>query len=508
MATPNINPFNKYIGNGATTQFSVGFPYIKSEYVHVYIRRTNSPQEEVSPSDWEWVNENTIRFPATGSSEAILASGEILVVQRETPTENEFTFLNQQRLFPEDVMKADDLDMHILQELSMEMDRAIKFLPTQEGDPQQLINEIDTVYYNIDSLNAVANNISDVNAVGSNIADVVNCATNLPFIVNASTYANAAINAANLASGFANVASNASIDASAYANTASNAATNAATNSNNAHIWAEGTDTQVSGLGGQHSSKGWSDISKVNSLPIGAIITSEYPLDMAGIEPLNSPTDTSGRLITQADETYALFWQLCVSNKAKAVGGDARYNRFNKTQAEYTTELTAKGFCGFYVIDEVNKTIRLPYYGTAFLQSGNGTDIDKEAGLPNITGQFNAGGHHVNPNTSGAFSVISDRNHGNAGNDDYAVLFGFDASLSSTVYKNDCTTVQPESVMVYYYVVCGNTLSQTALIEVANKQDKSNLVSTVSSSSTDSEYPSAKCLYDTIGDIQTLLENI
>ena len=50
--------------------------------------------------------------------------------------------------------------------------------------------------------------------------------------------------------------------------------------------------------------------------------------------------------------------------------------------------------------------------------------------------------------------------------------------------------------------------------DLSNKPDLSvyqttaNLVTSVSSSSTDSQYPSAKLFYDTIGDIETLLAAI
>ena len=43
---------------------------------------------------------------------------------------------------------------------------------------------------------------------------------------------------------------------------------------------------------------------------------------------------------------------------------------------------------------------------------------------------------------------------------------------------------------------------------VTGIQTTSNLVTSVSSSSTDSQYPSAKCLYDMVGDIETLLASI
>lgn len=45
-------------------------------------------------------------------------------------------------------------------------------------------------------------------------------------------------------------------------------------------------------------------------------------------------------------------------------------------------------------------------------------------------------------------------------------------------------------------------------INGANYQTKANLVTSVSSSSTDTQYPSAKLFYDTVGNIETLLASI
>jgi hypothetical protein len=44
--------------------------------------------------------------------------------------------------------------------------------------------------------------------------------------------------------------------------------------------------------------------------------------------------------------------------------------------------------------------------------------------------------------------------------------------------------------------------------DVSGKEDKSNKVTSLSSTSTDTQYPSAKCVYDMIGDIETLLTSI
>lgn len=45
-------------------------------------------------------------------------------------------------------------------------------------------------------------------------------------------------------------------------------------------------------------------------------------------------------------------------------------------------------------------------------------------------------------------------------------------------------------------------------IDVSGFQTKSNLVTSVSSSSTDTQYPSAKCVYDLVGDIESALQTL
>ena len=52
--------------------------------------------------------------------------------------------------------------------------------------------------------------------------------------------------------------------------------------------------------------------------------------------------------------------------------------------------------------------------------------------------------------------------------------------------------------------------TENALGEVTpqNMEVTTNKVTSLSSSSTDTEYPSAKCVYDLIGDIETILEEL
>lgn len=51
------------------------------------------------------------------------------------------------------------------------------------------------------------------------------------------------------------------------------------------------------------------------------------------------------------------------------------------------------------------------------------------------------------------------------------------------------------------------TKSETDTL-LSGKESLSNKVTTLSISSTDTQYPSAKCVYDIIGDVETLLANL
>ena len=44
--------------------------------------------------------------------------------------------------------------------------------------------------------------------------------------------------------------------------------------------------------------------------------------------------------------------------------------------------------------------------------------------------------------------------------------------------------------------------------DISGKEDTTNKVTSISSSSTDTQYPSAKCVYDIVGDISTILESL
>lgn len=224
------------------------------------------------------------------------------------------------------------------------------------------------------------------------------------------------------------------------------------------------------------SSSPWSYVdTRMSNLPVGSIVTSDFPLSMDGLEPLNDSTNYStGKLLTNVNTTYPDFWNLCVKNKQAAQGGDTRFARYNKTQAQYTSELSTYGFSGLYVVDTANYTVRLPYYGNAFMQSAVGATVDTLPGLPNITGYWR--GDDQKNNTGGAFysetySSLPGAGQGTQSTNESPYVTRFDASRSNAIYGRS-TTVQPASVKVYYYVVCGNTTAGSSLINLNGKQDK------------------------------------
>ena len=77
-----------------------------------------------------------------------------------------------------------------------------------------------------------------------------------------------------------------------------------------------------------------------------------------------------------------------------------------------------------------------------------------EAGLPNIKGTFKALTHHAYDQDmalSGIFAnngSTSGHNIGNGGTWSYMNIISADASRSSSIYKDDCDTVQPPAYLV------------------------------------------------------------
>lgn len=168
---------------------------------------------------------------------------------------------------------------------------------TEEEFNQILASSLNTVADSVEDVNTVADNIEDVNTAADNIQAIIaapqyaqdaansasdaeasetNAATSE---TNAALSAGAALASQTAAETAATSAGNSATTATTQANaagqsaaSASSSATSAQTSATNAQKWAEGADSEVTPLGGTHSSKGWANIARQYAESIGAAL--------------------------------------------------------------------------------------------------------------------------------------------------------------------------------------------------------------------------------------------
>lgn len=177
MATENVPVFNQYVGNGEATRFSIGFPYLDKKYVKVYIKRLDGVQEELTENRYSFENDTTILFPVKEGDE-VLQDGDVLAIQRETDLGSEYEFNNQRRLFPEEVMNADDLSFQQIQEMARDLARCWHSLPTDlTSGPElfeQYLEALNRVNEMIDMVIQIENNLSQIVEELGSLADEIN----------------------------------------------------------------------------------------------------------------------------------------------------------------------------------------------------------------------------------------------------------------------------------------------------------------------------------------------
>ena len=108
---------------------------------------------------------------------------------------------------------------------------------------------------------------------------------------------------------------------------------------------------------------------------------------------------------------------------------------------------------------QVLGTTTLPDLRERFLEGLDTTGLYLEAGLPNITGQTRCAFWNNESDTTGNYingaikETYSSTAHWSTGGATVRrEVLNFDASRNSSIYKNDCTTVQPSAYTVRYYI--------------------------------------------------------
>lgn len=165
----------------------------------------------------------------------------------------------------------------LCQQQQEQIDRSVKVGMTSNISPEVVTQQVERIYQSIDnvdtvadnqsSVNTVADSIENVNAVSENIANVNKTGANINNVNTAAQNVTAINDCADNIEAIIDAPAQATIAADSAQSALSSkesalaSASSAAQSEDNAQIWAEGTDEQVQALGGEHSSKGWADVS-------------------------------------------------------------------------------------------------------------------------------------------------------------------------------------------------------------------------------------------------------
>lgn len=279
----NYNPI-KQLGNGVTVNFSFDFSLLDESYIRVY-QEINGVQTLVDPENYD------VDFQSSGGSVTFKeapAAGTYIVIGRNVPLDQETPYKTSSGFPANRVEENLDKLTAITQQLSDEAARAPK-LPVGSSDidlnlPAPSAGK--ALVWNQEA-NALTNSTINVDSVINEVTSLTE---------QAKQSADAAANSESSASASALSASNSANEAAAILNqaetvisTAKDAAlqefnnnstqkteafnTNAmekqnavdasavaaAESENHSQIWAEGTDEEVTGIGGEHSAKGWAE---------------------------------------------------------------------------------------------------------------------------------------------------------------------------------------------------------------------------------------------------------
>lgn len=167
-------------------------------------------------------------------------------------------------------------------------------------------------------------------------------------------------------------------------------------------------------------------------------------------------------------------------------------NWFACSEEEYNADVSAFGQCGRFVI--ANDYVRIPkitrFIGATITLSEIGKTYAES--LPNITGSFTNENNAEVGNSGAIYKTSDNRRSGRNGNDNYNDWFYFDASRSSSTYK-DGAKVNPEHTKyLYYMVVSSDGQTEEVGVDINKVYEDMNLKATTDLSNVSSVASSFK----------------
>lgn len=148
----------------------------------------------------------------------------------------------------------------------------------------------------------------------------------------------------------------------------------------------------------------------------------------------------------------------------------------SKTYEEYQQELEDNdGVCGYFGLDIATKKFKVPTLKEVYVQANETNKIGQyvEAMLPNITGTVGVIAYYdqMSSGDRGAFygQTQSGNNGAITGTSSPNGWAGFDASRSSSIYSNDCDTVQPKSIKLRPMVQLATSATEVSFADYATQ---------------------------------------
>ena len=118
-------------------------------------------------------------------------------------------------------------------------------------------------------------------------------------------------------------------------------------------------------------------------------------------------------------------------------------------------------------------TFNLPNLVGRFIEGNNSSGQYVSAGLPNITGQFGVDDRGTWVGVNGAFYLSYLDGVCGSDGDGYGYAIGFDASRSNSMYGRS-STVQPESLMMQYYIKTEDEMYNIRYLGINSAKSKPN----------------------------------